>query len=67
MKIMLVVKKLNLDIEGFKKIIDSEFLKYSPRITLGGGEPYLNKNIFSFIKILKEKKKKLSRFILMDH
>ena len=53
-------KKMNLDIEGFKKIIDSEFLKYSPRITLGGGEPYLNKNIFSFIKILKEKKKIIS-------
>ena len=50
-------KKMNLDLNGFIKIIDSEYLKYSTRITLGGGEPYLNKNIFDFIKILKERKK----------
>jgi MoaA/NifB/PqqE/SkfB family radical SAM enzyme len=51
---------MNLDINGFKKIINNKFLSYAPRITLGGGEPYLNKNIFDFIKILKEKKKVIS-------
>ena len=53
-------KKMNLDVDGFIKIINSDFLKYSTRITLGGGEPYLNKNIFNFFKILKEKNKIVS-------
>lgn len=51
---------MNMDIENFNKIINSEFLKFAKRITLGGGEPYLNKNIFEFIKILKQKKKIIS-------
>ena len=51
---------MNMNLETFNKILNSDFLKYAPRITLGGGEPYLNKNIFEFIKILKEKKKIVS-------
>ena len=53
-------KKMNMDTETFNRIINSDFLKFSQRITLGGGEPYLNKNIFEFIKILKEKNKTIS-------
>lgn len=53
-------KNMNLDMKGFDKIINNNFLKYASRITLGGGEPYLNKNIFDFIKILKSKKKIIS-------
>ena len=53
-------KKMNMDTLTFNKIINSDFLKFAKRITLGGGEPYLNKNIFEFIKILKYKKKIIS-------
>lgn len=53
-------KTMNMNTQTFNKIIDSDFLKFARRITLGGGEPYLNKNIFDFIKILKNKKKIIS-------
>ena len=59
-------KTMNMDILTFNKIINSDFLKFARRITLGGGEPYLNKNIFDFIKILKNKKR-LFQFTPMDH
>ena len=53
-------KTFNLDIEGFNKLIAHDFMKYSGRITLGGGEPLLNKNLYEFIKILRKQKKVIS-------
>ena len=50
-------KKFNLDLEGFYKLLNHKHTKYSGRVTLGGGEPYLNKNIYDFIKELKKRKK----------
>ena len=50
-------KKFNLDLEGFYKLLNHKHIKYSGRVTLGGGEPYLNKNIYDFIKELKKRKK----------
>lgn len=53
-------KKYNLDLEKFHKLLQQNHIKYSARITLGGGEPYLNKNIYYFIEELKKRKKIIS-------
>ena len=50
-------KTFNLDLEGFYKLLNHKHIKYSGRVTLGGGEPYLNKYIYDFIKELKIRKK----------
>ncbi len=53
-------KKFNLTLDRFNELIEHDFLRYSGRITLGGGEPFLNKYIFDFIKILKSNNKVIS-------
>lgn len=40
-----------LSLEGFEKILDSEFGKKSLRIGFLGGEPFLNPHIFDFLKM----------------
>ena len=53
-------KKFNLDLEKFYDLLEHKHIKYSARITIGGGEPYLNKNNYEFIKELKKRKKIIS-------
>ena len=53
-------KKKNIDMEQFLAIIDHPKNIYSSRITLGGGEPFLNKNFFNFVKELRKRKKIIS-------
>ncbi|MAQ20478.1 MAG: hypothetical protein CMD52_03045 [Gammaproteobacteria bacterium] len=53
-------KQMNITDDQFLKIIDHPQNRYASRITLGGGEPFLHKKLFDYVKLLKEKNKIVS-------
>ena len=52
----------NIQINQFKAILNHPQNINTSRVTIGGGEPFLHKDLFEFIKILNQKNKNISLY-----